>query len=212
VYWTRADVGTSCPGHNAIERAAKSGGTPGAIEVAAQNVARTAVIPAGDRLRRRAEGLHPSDHGQRRVRHRHGLDRSGHHRDRLLRRAPVLERERPPRVEYFCIDCDRPAQILSMRPGDASPTVETTLAAKQFISDFVLDASAIWFQLEGTRSGTGIDYPPNDDLTGATVRVAHDGTQTIVKSGLPFSSTLTSDATNVYTYDATGGVIAIAKD
>lgn len=55
-------------------------------------------------------------------------------------------------VEFFCIDCVAPAEVQSMGPSDATPVTEVTMPAGALIHDLVVDPSALWLSVEGTRS------------------------------------------------------------
>ena len=101
-------------------------------------------------------------------------------------------------VEYLCIDCGAPAQVQSLGPGESSPKALVTMSSGKLISDAVVDSGGLWLTLEGTRSGQGIDYPPNDDHTGALIRVPTGGAQESVATDLPFVSDLAVDRDHVF--------------
>jgi hypothetical protein len=101
-------------------------------------------------------------------------------------------------IEYTCVDCSSPAEVQSMGPGDSKPVTDVTLAPGMFIDDAVVDATGPWLSLEGTRSGQGVDYPPNDDHTGSLIHVDADGTHRAVRGALPFNKSLAIDDDHVF--------------
>jgi hypothetical protein len=112
-------------------------------------------------------------------------------------------------VEYFCIACDVPAVIRSMGSRDRAPVTEATPPPQALIHDAIVDSSGLWFTLEGTRSGMGVDYPPNDDHTGALVHVPNGGSATTALTDLPFLSALAADDSAVFaTGDSAPQVVA----
>jgi hypothetical protein len=112
-------------------------------------------------------------------------------------------------AEYICFACDVPAVVRSMGSGDLAPVTEATAPPQALIHDAVVDSSGLWFTLEGTRSGMGVDYPPNDDHTGALVHVPTGGPATTALTGLPFMSDLAMDGSAVFaTGDSAPQVVA----
>jgi hypothetical protein len=101
-------------------------------------------------------------------------------------------------AEYFCMGCDTPATVQSKGPGDLVPATQVTLAPGVLIHDAIVDPTGLWVSLEGTRSGAGVDYPPNDDQTGALVHVPTGRSPVPTLSGLPFTSDLTADDTTIF--------------
>jgi hypothetical protein len=101
-------------------------------------------------------------------------------------------------IEYMCVDCSSPAEVQSMGPGDSKPVTDVTLDPGMFIDDAVVDATGLWLSLEGTRSGQGRDYPPNDDHTGSLIHVSADGTRRTVLGALPFRKVLAIDDDHVF--------------
>jgi hypothetical protein len=113
-------------------------------------------------------------------------------------------------VEYMCVDCSSPAEVQSMGPRDSKPVTDVTLDPGMFIDDAVVDATGLWLSLEGTRSGQGVDYPPNDDHTGSLIHVSADGTRRTVRGGLPFRKSLAVDDDHVFVSGDTAPV-SVAK-
>ena len=112
-------------------------------------------------------------------------------------------------AEYICVACDTPSIVQSKGSGDLAPMTEVTLAAGALIHDAIIDPTGLWLSLEGTRSGVGVDYPPNDDHTGALVHVPAGGAPATVLTGLPFTSDLSADDTTVFaTGDTTPQLVA----
>jgi hypothetical protein len=109
-------------------------------------------------------------------------------------------------VEYMCVDCSSPAEVQSMGPGDSKPTIDVTLGPGMFIADAVVDDTGLWLSIEGTRSGQGVDYPPNDDHTGSLIHVGADGTRRTVLGALPFRNALAIDNDHVFLSEDAGPV------
>ena len=111
-------------------------------------------------------------------------------------------------VEFFCMDCATPAEVQSMGPTDTTPITEVTMSTGALIHDLVVDPGGLWLSLEGTRSGTGVDYPPNDDHTGSVMHVLRHGSgQSTALSRLPFWSDLAIDETRIFALGDTGPVV-----
>lgn len=111
-------------------------------------------------------------------------------------------------VEYLCVDCNAAAQIQSIGRGDSAPTTEVMLARGQFIRDAAIDESGLWLAIEGTRSGQGVDYPPNDDHTGLLLHVPRGGAPSSFVQGLPFAVDLAIDPSHVFALGDSGPIAA----
>jgi hypothetical protein len=99
----------------------------------------------------------------------------------------------------FCaLDCDTPANVKSMGPGDPAPVNEITLAKGALIDDLVIDSRGIWVFIEGTCSGIVVDYCTVDDHTGSVLHVLPDGSSSTVLTGLRQGSDLALDEASVF--------------
>jgi hypothetical protein len=114
-------------------------------------------------------------------------------------------------VEYLCIDCDSPATVQSLGNRESTPVSEVTLATGAFVIDAVADAADLWLSIEGTRSGQGVDYPPNDDYTGTLQRAPKDGTSSVALGGLPFTNRLAIDDQRVFAFGGDGAPVSVAR-
>ena len=112
-------------------------------------------------------------------------------------------------VGLSCIDCVAPAEVQSMGGTDATPVTEVTMPAGALVHDLVIDPSALWLSLEGTRSGIGVDVPPSDDHTGSVIRILRHGGSSTALSRLPFWTDLAIDDTHIFALGDTGPVVGL---